>query len=131
MDRFHGESIEFNVQMSESTTARVHFVVHPPLGAEIPDVDARDLERRLTDASRSWRDDFATATVTEYGEDRGSRLARSYADSFPEAYKEDFSATHGRRSTWAGWRPSADRKRLRHRPVALLRRSTPAAARPG
>ncbi len=79
--------------MSESTTARVHFVVHPPLGAEIPDVDAGDLERMFTDASRSWRDDFITATVTEYGEDSGSRLARRYADSFPEAYKEDFSAT--------------------------------------
>ena len=93
LDRFEGESIEFNVKMSESTTARVHFVVHPPLGAEIPDVDARDLERMFTDASRSWRDDFITATVSEYGEDRGSRLARRYADSFPEAYKEDFSAT--------------------------------------
>jgi glutamate dehydrogenase len=93
MDRFHGESIEFNVKMSESTTARVHFVVHPPLGAEIPEVDARDLERMFTDASRSWRDDFVTATVTEYGEDSGSRLARRYADSFPEAYKEDFTAT--------------------------------------
>ena len=93
MDRFQGDSIEFNVKMSESTTARVHFVVHPPMGAEIPDVDAGDLERTFTDASRSWRDDFITATVTEYGEDKGSRLARRYADSFPEAYKEDFSAT--------------------------------------
>jgi len=93
MDRFHGQNIEFNVKMSESTTARVHFVVHPPLGAEIPDVDAGELERMFTDASRSWRDDFITATVTEYGEDTGARLARTYADSFPEAYKEDFTAT--------------------------------------
>ena len=93
LDRFHGDSIEFNVKMSESTTARVHFVVHPPLGSEIPDVDAADLERLFTEASRSWRDDFITATVAEYGEERGARLARKYADSFPEAYKEDFSAT--------------------------------------
>jgi glutamate dehydrogenase len=93
LDRFHGENVEFNVKMSESTTARVHFVVHPGLGAEIPDVDASELERMFTDASRSWRDDFVAATVTEYGEDRGSRLARRYADSFPEAYKEDFTAT--------------------------------------
>ncbi|WP_323742608.1 NAD-glutamate dehydrogenase [Nocardioides islandensis] len=92
-DRFHGENVEFNVKMSESTTARVHFVVHPPLGAEIPEVDPADLERTFTEASRSWRDDFITATVSEYGEDKGSRLARTYADSFPEAYKEDFSAT--------------------------------------
>ena len=93
LDRFQGENVEFNVKMSESTTARVHFVVHPPLGAEIPDVDPGDLERMFTDASRSWRDDFVNATVAEYGEDRGSRLARRYADSFPEAYKEDFTAT--------------------------------------
>ncbi len=93
LDRFHGDSIEFNVKMSESTTARVHFVVHPPLGSEIPDVEAADLERLFTEASRSWRDDFITATVAEYGEERGARLARKYADSFPEAYKEDFSAT--------------------------------------
>jgi glutamate dehydrogenase len=93
MDRFRGDSIEFNVKMSESTTARVHFVVHPPLGAEIPDIDVAELERLFTEASRSWRDDFITATVTEYGEDRGARLARRYADSFPEAYKEDFTAT--------------------------------------
>ncbi len=93
MDRLHGENVEFNVRISESTTARVHFVVHPPAGASIPDVDEADLERLFTDASRSWRDDFITAAVAEYGEENGSRLARMYADSFPEAYKEDFSPT--------------------------------------
>ena len=94
-ESFAGESIEFNVKMSESTTARVHFVVHPPKGERIPDVDVSDLERRLTDASRSWRDDFTAATIAEFGEDVGSRLARSFQASFPEAYKEDFSAATG------------------------------------
>src|SRR4051794_16169348 len=94
-ESFAGESIEFTVRMSESTTARVHFVVHPPKGEKIPDVDVSDLERRLTDASRSWRDDFTAATITEFGEDVGSRLARSFESAFPEAYKEDFSAATG------------------------------------
>ncbi|HEX3297111.1 MAG TPA: NAD-glutamate dehydrogenase domain-containing protein, partial [Nocardioides sp.] len=94
-ESFAGETIEFNVKMSESTTARVHFVVHPPKGERIPDVDVSDLERRLTDASRSWRDDFTAATIAEFGEDVGSRLARSFQASFPEAYKEDFSAATG------------------------------------
>jgi glutamate dehydrogenase len=94
-ESFGGESIEFTVRMSESTTARVHFVVHPAKGEKIPDVDVTDLERRLTDASRSWRDDFMAATVAEFGEDVGSRLARSFESSFPEAYKEDFSAATG------------------------------------
>jgi glutamate dehydrogenase len=94
-ESFGGESIEFTVRMSESTTARVHFVVHPAKGEKIPDVDVSDLERRLTDASRSWRDDFTAATIAEFGEDVGARLARTFEASFPEAYKEDFSAATG------------------------------------
>jgi glutamate dehydrogenase len=94
-ESFGGDSIEFTVKMSESTTARVHFVVHPGKGQKIPVVDMTDLERRLTEASRSWRDDFTAATIAEFGEDVGSRLARSFEGSFPEAYKEDFSAATG------------------------------------
>jgi glutamate dehydrogenase len=94
-ETFRGETVEFTVRMSESTTARVHFVIHPPRGTAIPDVDVSDLERRLTDASRSWRDDFTAATIVEFGEDVGSRLARTFQSSFPEAYKEDFSAATG------------------------------------
>jgi glutamate dehydrogenase len=85
-----GESIEFSARVGESTTANVHFVVHPPAGESILEVDEAGLERRLTEASRSWRDDFLTAAIAEYGEDAGSRLARRYVDSFPEAYKEDY-----------------------------------------
>jgi glutamate dehydrogenase len=94
-DTFAGQSVEFTVRMSESTTARVHFVVHPPKGENIPDVDVSELERRLTDASRSWRDDFMAATIAEFGEEVGSNLARTFEASFPEAYKEDFSAATG------------------------------------
>jgi glutamate dehydrogenase len=94
-DTFEGEAVEFTVRMSESTTARVHFVVHPAKGERIPDVDVSELERRLTDASRSWRDDFMAATIAEFGEDIGSTLARTFEASFPEAYKEDFSAATG------------------------------------
>ena len=85
-----GDSVEFTVRLTESTTARVHFVVHPAKGAAIRDVETADLERRLTEASRSWRDDFSTAVVEEYGEELGTWMVRRYQDSFPEAYKEDF-----------------------------------------
>ena len=89
-DRLGGDSVEFSARVTESTTANVHFVIHPPKGEEIAEVDIADLERRLAEASRSWRDDFATAVMNEYGEESGARLARQYVDSFPEAYKEDF-----------------------------------------
>src|SRR4051812_13248470 len=91
-DQLKGESIEFTVRINESTTARVHFVVHLPKGDKIPEVDTGDLERRLTEASRSWRDDFTQAVIAEYGEEVGTSLGRRYVESFPEAYKEDYSA---------------------------------------
>ena len=61
-----------------------------------------DLERRLAEAARSWRDDFVQAVHAEYGEEEGARLARSYAASFPEAYKEDYAPRTGsvRASNW-------------------------------
>ncbi|HEX5089121.1 MAG TPA: NAD-glutamate dehydrogenase [Nocardioides sp.] len=94
-DQLHGESIEFTVRINESTTARVHFVVHLQKGDTIPEVDTADLERRLTEASRSWRDDFTQAVIAEYGEEVGTSLGRRYVESFPEAYKEDYSARTG------------------------------------
>ena len=94
-ERLGGESVEFSVRVGESMTANVHFVVHPPKGGRIAEVDTADLERRLTEASRSWRDDFRASVLSEYGEDAGSRLARHYVDSFPEAYKEDFLPATG------------------------------------
>ena len=90
-----GDTVEFTVRLTESTTARVHFVVHPPKGASIHDVETADLERRLTEASRSWSDDFVGAVLEEYGEELGTWMVRRYQDSFPEAYKEDFSARTG------------------------------------
>ena len=90
-----GESVEFSVRLGESPTANVHFVVHPPRGGEIRDVDSSEVERRLAEASRSWRDDFVTTAMELYGEDRGARLARTYGEAFPEAYKEDYPAAIG------------------------------------
>ncbi|WP_208543114.1 NAD-glutamate dehydrogenase [Nocardioides euryhalodurans] len=86
-----GESVEFSVRLGESATANVHFVVHPPKGGEIRSVDTGDLERQLAEASRSWRDDFVSAAMEQYGDDEGAHLSGKYADSFPEAFKEDFS----------------------------------------
>ena len=60
-----------------------------------PTSTSRSSSVGFADASRSWRDDFTAATVTEFGEDVGSRLARTFEAAFPEAYKEDFSAATG------------------------------------
>lgn len=94
-ERLGGDSVEYTAHVGASRAARLHFVVRPEVGQRIGDADAEDLERRCAEAARSWRDDFVAAVLAEYGEEHGSRLARRYADSFPEAYKEDYTPRTG------------------------------------
>jgi len=93
--RLGGDSIEYTARVSESLLARLHFVVRPKPGETIGDVDVADVERRLAEVARSWRDDFVSAAHAEYGEEDGALLSRKYADSFPEAYKEDYPPRTG------------------------------------
>ncbi|MFN8194415.1 MAG: NAD-glutamate dehydrogenase [Nocardioidaceae bacterium] len=91
-DELGAESVEFTVRVNESYLAQVHFVIRPPRGQIIPEFDVRELERRLAEAARSWRDDLMAAMTADFGEEAGSRHARHYLNAFPEAYKEDFPA---------------------------------------
>jgi glutamate dehydrogenase len=93
--QLEGESIEYTARVTESMLARLHFVVRPPKGRLCGDFDQADLERRLSEAARSWRDDLLAAVLSEYGEEQGARLGRQYADAFPEAYKEDYPPRTG------------------------------------
>ncbi len=90
-----GDSLEYTARVSESLLARLHFVIRPKRGEAIHEFDEADIERRLAEAARSWRDDFVAAAHAEYGEEEGARLARKYAESFPEAYKEDYPPRTG------------------------------------
>ncbi|MEM5340727.1 NAD-glutamate dehydrogenase [Paraburkholderia azotifigens] len=88
---FNGTNVEFTPLLSESTLARIHFVVHAEPGA-MPDVDTRELETRLIQVSRRWQDDLADALLDAFGEEQGNRLLQHYADSFPAGYRDDYPA---------------------------------------
>ncbi|MFM0339124.1 NAD-glutamate dehydrogenase [Paraburkholderia fungorum] len=90
-DAFNGASVEFTPLLSESTLARIHFVVHAkPDG--MPHVDTRELEARLVQVTRRWQDDLADALLDAFGEEQGNRLLQHYADSFPPGYRDDYPA---------------------------------------
>ncbi|MEP9326214.1 NAD-glutamate dehydrogenase [Paraburkholderia phymatum] len=91
MSAFNGTNVEFTPLLSESTLARIHFVVHAEPGA-MPDVDMRELEARLIQVSRRWQDDLADALLDAFGEEQGNRLLQHYADSFPAGYRDDYPA---------------------------------------
>ena len=84
--------VDYTARVSESTLARLHFVVRLPPGEPMPDIDENELELHMVEAARAWEDDFADALVDQCGEESAARLLKTYGGAFPEAYKEDFGA---------------------------------------
>jgi glutamate dehydrogenase len=92
---FNGASVDYTTRVSESVLARLHFVVRVAPGDRIPEVDEKDLQQRLIEATRTWDEDLSEVARIEYGEEAGARLVGLYGKAFPEAYKEDFSPRVG------------------------------------
>jgi glutamate dehydrogenase len=90
--RLGAATVDFTARVSESVLARLHFVVRAEPGSMLREFDEGELEKLLAAAAHSWTDDFERAMVDQFGEERATTLLRRYADSFPEAYKEDFPA---------------------------------------
>ncbi|MFL5992676.1 MAG: NAD-glutamate dehydrogenase, partial [Rubrobacteraceae bacterium] len=86
---FDGTNVEFNVRLSESVLARLHFIVYVAPG-ENPDYDASAIEERLAEATRSWTDNLYEALIEHFGEERGIELFRKYRDAFPPGYRDGF-----------------------------------------
>ncbi len=86
-----GRETEYQVQVSESTLARIHFIVRLPEGLK-EDVDLAAIEARLSDAARSWADGLREALIDTFGEEDGNRLHGAYGSAFPIAYQEQVPA---------------------------------------
>ena len=90
MHALNGEGVEFNIQISDSPLARVHFIIrtHPD---RIPDYDSVQLQARMEEAMLSWRDELRIALHAQLGEEQGDRLFHRYGEAFPPAYRDDYS----------------------------------------
>jgi glutamate dehydrogenase len=93
VETFGGTQVEFHVQLSESSLAQIHFIVYTPTGTCI-DCDIKDIENRLLEVTRQWKDILHSALLEHNGEEQGTRLFRRYQEAFPVAYREDFSARY-------------------------------------
>ncbi|MGO4302514.1 NAD-glutamate dehydrogenase [Cupriavidus sp. RAF12] len=91
MQAFNGTGCEFTPLLSESPLARIQITVRGEPGT-MPEVDTRELEARIVQATRRWQDDLAEALHDTRGEEQGNRLLRRYGDSFPAGYLEDYAA---------------------------------------
>ena len=88
---FNGSSVEFNVRLSESVLARLHFTVYTA-PEDIPEYDEEAIEARLVESLRSWTDNLYDALVEHFGEERGVELFARYRDAFPPGYRDGFLA---------------------------------------
>ncbi|HEX2182323.1 MAG TPA: NAD-glutamate dehydrogenase [Rubrobacteraceae bacterium] len=84
-----GGNAEFNVRLSESVLARLHFIIYTRPG-EVPDYDPQAIEERIVEATRSWADNLYDATIEHFGEERGTELFRKYREAFPPGYRDGF-----------------------------------------
>ncbi len=89
-DTFNGTSVESTPLLSESVLARVYLIVRTEPGAR-PRFNIRSIEKRITEAVRSWQDQLAETMIERFGEQRGLELFDRYGSFFPAAYEEDVS----------------------------------------
>jgi glutamate dehydrogenase len=86
-----GRLLSRDATISEMGLARLHFLIALRPGEPVPNPKYREVEARITQATRGWSDDLADLLVRRFGEVEGGRLLRRYERAFPEAYKEDYT----------------------------------------
>lgn len=87
LQALNGTHIDFDVLLSGTQLARIHFTVRVAPNP-MPQVDRKDLERKLAAAARRWEDELRDALVEAEGEAAGLALDRSWSSAFPVAYRE-------------------------------------------
>ncbi len=83
-----GREIETQVQLSESTLARLHVVVRtdPPARRE---VDVAEIEREIAAAATTWADRLRAELVQRMDESAALAATQRYARIFPASYRDD------------------------------------------
>jgi glutamate dehydrogenase len=85
----NGIGVDYTTRVTESTLARIHFIVRTDPSNPPGHVDADLLAEELADATRLWDDDFHLVLDRKLGDESAKRLYRQYRDAFPEGYKDD------------------------------------------
>jgi glutamate dehydrogenase len=90
LEAFNGSQFDWDLQRTDSTVARIRFVIHT--GGDVPAYDEAELEDRIVSVIRSWNDDLREALVAAHHERVGLTLYRRFESAFPPAYRADLPA---------------------------------------
>lgn len=86
---FSAEAITFDTYFSESILARIHFFVRIN-SKKTPVYNVDEIEAKLIETSRTWKDQLRDNLLESYGEEKGLALYHRYAEAFPVGYQDDF-----------------------------------------
>lgn len=89
-----GQSIEFTPMLTDSPMARIHYLIRTQTRGP-QNINLVALENRVAKLAQRWEDDCTAELLRAHGEARGLALSHAYANAFPTAYKDDFSAAVG------------------------------------
>ena len=90
-DLLHADRVDSTIQLGDSPLAQLHMLVRPRKGEQV-DIDAAQLDARLSEIVRNWQDDLREQLVQRHGEERGLQLASRYGRALPAGYIEKASA---------------------------------------
>jgi len=89
MREFAALDITFDTRFSESVLARIHFILR--IDPKKPLIyDIKEIEKKLIEVSRTWKDDLKDELIGCKGEEKGLILFHQYGNAFPAGYREDF-----------------------------------------
>ena len=89
MERLQAADCEFWTYFSESSLARVQFILRVDPKHPVP-IDLPRLEQEVIQACRSWKDEFASLLIESLGEAQGMQVLSQFPSGFPAGYRERF-----------------------------------------
>jgi glutamate dehydrogenase len=89
-ETFRAESIDYEARMTESALARLFFRIRLPKDADVSNVNAQELEKRLVRATRSWSEGITEVLRDSSPDGKGKELAELWAEAFPASYRVDY-----------------------------------------
>ncbi|HEY2929134.1 NAD-glutamate dehydrogenase [Piscinibacter sp.] len=91
MAAFAGSGADFDVLLSDTLLARIHFTVRTTPG-QVPAFDRQEIQARLGAAARRWDDALRDALIDAEGEARGIALFKRWSAALPLAYRDRVGA---------------------------------------
>ena len=89
LNAFSGIEISSFPLFSELALVRIHILIRTDPSKEI-NYDVKEIEAKLIEAGRSWKDELRADLVTYYGDEKASELFQKYERAFPASYRDEF-----------------------------------------